>query len=295
MATKIWTGAVSSAWGTAGNWTGGVPANGDNAIISGSVSITGTVLATNLASLLITPDYSGTIGTSELQPLDVAGTKLMIYGGEGAYLWGGFTTTVVACARKTSTGINLVTSSSHGAGSGGNVYISGGNVYIAATLGEVHIARNAGLGLSEPSVRINTANVTRVLQTGGNCRCDNTTNLLCSRGRAEVSEDVTMNRMVLLGGQIDNLSLETMPSTTEDHVLIVDGIMRASYASFPTSRTQAIRVMRGGVIDVSESAEDADSVRFPELFGGIFRSSGKVVVQTSGGFGDAYGSVYFSA
>lgn len=68
MALKIWTGAVDGNAGTAGNWTGGTPVNGDDVFIgnSNAVSINAGLdqSAVNLASLTIDQSYSGTIGTT---------------------------------------------------------------------------------------------------------------------------------------------------------------------------------------------------------------------------------------
>lgn len=93
MANRTWTGAVSGAWGTAGNWAeAAVPIDGDDVFIQGSVSITGSdQSATELASLRVSPHYTGDIGSS--------GTYLQIdavtfdYAGHGsAYINGIFTT-----------------------------------------------------------------------------------------------------------------------------------------------------------------------------------------------------------
>jgi hypothetical protein len=67
MATRIWTGAISGDWGVAGNWDTLVPVNGDDAVFSsGAVSVTAGLnqAAVALASLTITDEYTGAIGTS---------------------------------------------------------------------------------------------------------------------------------------------------------------------------------------------------------------------------------------
>lgn len=67
MATKIWTGASSGAWGTAGNWSGGVPENGDDVyFLNNAVAVTSGLdqSAVTVASLHIEQSYTGSIGTA---------------------------------------------------------------------------------------------------------------------------------------------------------------------------------------------------------------------------------------
>jgi hypothetical protein len=72
MAVKIWTGASSGVFGTAGNWTGGAPGTGDTAIIPAyaTVNIAGGAYATAFDKLIVEPGCSITIGTNGT-PLDV--------------------------------------------------------------------------------------------------------------------------------------------------------------------------------------------------------------------------------
>jgi len=69
-----WTGASSSVWDTAGNWSNGVPASTDTCVIDGAVSITGgTVTADTFVSLFVASTYTGAIGsTGTPLELDIA-------------------------------------------------------------------------------------------------------------------------------------------------------------------------------------------------------------------------------
>ena len=63
--TTTWTGASSSAWDTAGNWTNGVPATTGTAVIDGSVSITGGTVTNNVVDrVYVANSYTGAIGST---------------------------------------------------------------------------------------------------------------------------------------------------------------------------------------------------------------------------------------
>ena len=75
MATTTWTGSSNSDWATAGNWTNGLPATGDTAIVDGSVGITGGTPSGNaeVERVYIASTYTGAIGSSGTPlELDVA-------------------------------------------------------------------------------------------------------------------------------------------------------------------------------------------------------------------------------
>lgn len=87
MATKIWTGATSGDWATAGNWDGGVPANSDDVILDNNAVDVDEGLdqsGVQLASLTITQSYTGRVGTAAAY-LQIGATKVSIgsYSGPG--------------------------------------------------------------------------------------------------------------------------------------------------------------------------------------------------------------------
>ena len=62
--STTWTGASSSAWDTAGNWTNGYPVPTGTAIIDGSVSITGGTPTNEVVDrVYIASTYTGAIGS----------------------------------------------------------------------------------------------------------------------------------------------------------------------------------------------------------------------------------------
>lgn len=62
--STTWTGASSSAWDTAGNWTNGVPAVTGTAVIDGSVSITGGTPTNEVVDrVYVANSYTGAIGS----------------------------------------------------------------------------------------------------------------------------------------------------------------------------------------------------------------------------------------
>lgn len=88
MATTYWTGTSSGAWSTAGNWTNGVPGNGDTAIFprtaTRSVSSGLDQNTIDLAVLVTEDGYAGDIGASG-NPLIIGATKLKIRGSGRVY------------------------------------------------------------------------------------------------------------------------------------------------------------------------------------------------------------------
>jgi fibronectin-binding autotransporter adhesin len=62
--STTWTGASSSAYDTAGNWTNGVPISAGTAVIDGSVSITGGVPSQpDVQRFYVARTYTGAIGS----------------------------------------------------------------------------------------------------------------------------------------------------------------------------------------------------------------------------------------
>ena len=71
---RYWTGASSTSWNTAGNWTpSGAPGTGDIAIFDGNTSVVNCALNENVdvAGILIKASYSGTITQLDAHTLQV--------------------------------------------------------------------------------------------------------------------------------------------------------------------------------------------------------------------------------
>lgn len=98
MATPIWVGGTSRDWNTDANWsTAAKPANGDTAIIDGTVDIDGyDASGVNLAALIIRETYTGQFGTSSANPLKVAcAGECSVLGGSAVYLNSGASNPIV--------------------------------------------------------------------------------------------------------------------------------------------------------------------------------------------------------
>jgi len=100
MADTSWTGIVSGAFGTAGNWTNGVPGNGDTAIFTGSLArrkVDGSdQTAITLAQLVVDDSYAFGIASSG-SPLKIHADQLLYAAGGGAgFLWGAYPDVVAA-------------------------------------------------------------------------------------------------------------------------------------------------------------------------------------------------------
>lgn len=105
MAEKIWTGAISTDFGTAGNWSpSGVPVTGDVIIFQGTPTnscTTGTTTGIAANRLVVMPSYTGQVGGSgSYLSIDVnngTNPRLIIGGaaGAGIYIIGDVSSTTV--------------------------------------------------------------------------------------------------------------------------------------------------------------------------------------------------------
>jgi hypothetical protein len=80
-----WTGAVSGAFDTAGNWTNGVPLNGESWALDGSVPITSDLDQSAKAFPLVVrrASYRGDIGNSRTDPLITGQITKYVHDGAG--------------------------------------------------------------------------------------------------------------------------------------------------------------------------------------------------------------------
>lgn len=159
MATKIWNGASTSVYSTAGNWQGGVAPVATNDVIipdGNTVAITGSdENATALLSFTTKSGYSGTIGTLTAGlpvPLQLAATTYNLGGSGTAYidLTANSTTTcnvTKAAAGSPATGVYGLTLSSADAITNLNINLatSGESVGVAALAGQTATATNVNI------------------------------------------------------------------------------------------------------------------------------------------------------
>src|ERR1035441_6768627 len=75
-ATDTWTSSIAGSWFTAGNWSGGVPASGDDAIITNASAIVEGATAATANSLTI-QSGNATVGS-------IGGGALTVGGGRSA-------------------------------------------------------------------------------------------------------------------------------------------------------------------------------------------------------------------
>lgn len=92
MATTRWTGATSSSWTTAGNWTNGVPGNGDIAIMASTATrgpTTNTDLSAasrHLAALYVEEGFNYTVGAAST-PLICTSDLIHVVGTQNSTLY----------------------------------------------------------------------------------------------------------------------------------------------------------------------------------------------------------------
>jgi hypothetical protein len=125
--TNSWTGSVSNLWYEAGNWTNGIPADGQDILIS-NVANTPDVLSAAVADIA---------SLTSSQPVNVEGTTLTLTGG-GSVVTGGLNVTGGAALIISGNGDISVTTSSQtfgGDGTGSVVFRDkyGSNAVIAAS------------------------------------------------------------------------------------------------------------------------------------------------------------------
>ena len=83
MATQVWngTGGTQGDWSDAANWTSAVPVNGDDVILANnSVSVTAGLdqSAVALASLTIDQSYTGTLGSTSSEFLEIGASVVSL-------------------------------------------------------------------------------------------------------------------------------------------------------------------------------------------------------------------------
>ncbi|KAF0107644.1 MAG: endonuclease/exonuclease/phosphatase [Anaerolineaceae bacterium] len=108
-ASCTWTGAVDTAWGTAGNWScGAVPGAADDVVIDGSVTAAPTITAvstTTIKSLTVTNNAAATLTASAAATVTVngGGTGLTVASGSSLTFGGGFAITMALASGTSGT------------------------------------------------------------------------------------------------------------------------------------------------------------------------------------------------
>lgn len=84
---SVWTGAVDGVWGTAGNWTGGVPLAGERVLIAdNTTAIAGSdQSAADLDVVVVDEAYDKTIG-SDGSPIILAANRVVLRGSGAVFI-----------------------------------------------------------------------------------------------------------------------------------------------------------------------------------------------------------------
>lgn len=168
MADTYWSGAVSGAWNVAGNWTNGVPATGDRAIVprTATASITSGLSqgAVDLAVFITEDGYAGNIGAPG-SPL-VIGADIAKFYGSGAVYWQNDGTGTDEVYVDSPNKTNALTFSGNGIS---YFFVVRGKVIISSgpTITELHITRSAGGGSFDAIVEANGATLATVNMNAG--------------------------------------------------------------------------------------------------------------------------------
>jgi len=239
MANTIWTGASSTNFGTAGNWTNGVPTSANPGIF-GSANVGNCTTgmdqgALDIAGLIVHSGYTGQIGSSG-DPLKLS-TNLLWYEGAGGLY---FASDANGIANKTdevfikAAHANVpveIDSNSADAGQVDNIHIVRGNVTLAAnitgidrmTVGYV----NNLLGDARVTLAASSTALTLLNMTGG-----------------QVQSDVPITNAVVDGGVLDHQEGQGITNA------YVNANGRLLYGS--TSTMSFAEIGGGGLIDLTQ-------------------------------------------
>jgi hypothetical protein len=256
MATTYWwTGAVDTAWATAGNWTpSGPPISTDTAIFDNtSNSITTGAGGIALAALILTPRFTGNYGASGV-PIDGVAATLLVMESSGDEFWHGNSNITRSIIYPRSTGANAVNFS---AGLG-NMRVVSGQVNIAATctMGALTVLQPSPDGAFIGPEVVIAAGVT----WGGG------TKLIVHGGRAQLYSGptgaITDDLVEVCGGEV------WVRGATIDNVFVNGGVLRHD------DGTITLGVLSEGMWDSTQSA-DARTLTQLYQFGGVsdFRNS----------------------
>lgn len=227
FAQSTWTGVTGAEWGTAGNWTGGVP----NAI--GAVANINTALTVNVSNTGGTYPYTfGTLATSLASGSVVIGNN-------------GVTTDILTAA--TSSGVPVI-----------NVANSGGAIFFYANLEGTQGFEKTGAG--RLTFRFNSVaqsysgpvtisgGILGITNNGSLGNADNDINIA---NGARLLLEPSPNATVTLGSTrtitLSGLQSQLGASNAADH-LIIDGTVTESVAGNGLVKTDAGRVTLNGTV-----------------------------------------------
>lgn len=156
-AQSVWNGPVGGAWGTSGNWTGGVPTSSSNVtfVAAGSTTTAGVVTSVLDASYQVAKinfDHLGTAAAPTYHRLDVGVNTLTVSNAA--------TTTMHVVGPRSTNGTDTTNVAFTGTGSGSVVFAVGGDLTFqrSPTVAPTSINSTADFS-GVPSLRLSAANV----------------------------------------------------------------------------------------------------------------------------------------
>ena len=196
MTTRQWISTSSNAWDTAANWSGtAVPVDGDDVFItSGSVDIDGfDASATELTSLTVGSQYTGTIGSSGTK-LELDATTFNFSGNGDTYIEGIYTDLTVQDTSTSETALNL---------SGSTIT----TLRVLGGKGTVTVAADSTISTAIELIGADgvTLNIADNATIGGSCT------LIADSGRLELNQAVPT---ITIYGGVADIQLDSGTVTT---------------------------------------------------------------------------------
>jgi hypothetical protein len=263
MALRKWTGATNGNFSFGTNWDPvGVPANGDDLVVQGSVAINGSgglPLANVPSSISVTPNYAATIGAAG-NPLEMSCTTLNYNsGGRGAYFTGDYP--IVNVSSRMSGAPGLVLDEKTAAGID-QLYISSGLVTTTAGMSITHI--HVG-GYS--AYLNNNATGPFVYLSKGFAKSSVRADLFMVNGHAVW--DGTFSpaiQLIMLGGVLDYKSESELSNVSD----VVGGVLNLNAVALP-STNRPLYIFEQGTVNVTGTFKVGSPVLVRNLRGRFLR------------------------
>jgi hypothetical protein len=259
-----WTGAISSDWGTAGNWSpGSVPSTGDSVTIDGASASNRSVRgvpAVALQDLTVTTGPSTNVSLTGDGPVSVA----------GAFSWSGGTIDLPLVLGGTGTVATMPANAARFGGSGGLLTVSGSLTFTGPGAASANAQSSVELMFDSsitvtPTGRIDLGDGSRILSN----RC-------CTGQTATLTNQGTLHT---LGGtsHLDHLGLDqsgTIDLAAGSALDAVGGPMRVFGGSVTGGGTLSVAATGGDAFDPLQPADPDSTLK---LLGNLSLTGGSIL------------------
>ena len=235
--STTWTGASSSAWNTAGNWTNGVPVATGTAIIDGAVDITGGAPANNeVDRFYVASTYTGALGSTGT-PLEIDSAEVSIDNGTS-----GSTHYLHLEGANNATPAVVV----DGLKTGNALYLSGDIDRLlvkTSFLGTLHLGNSASKQAVPNDVVVNTSSGIVDATVAANVAWVTAAEVHVTNGTLKLGENIGQDSTLTISGGV--VQVDDWTVTTGDTFLIHGGTVKwlAGSTGLTPSSVNTVRVV----------------------------------------------------